>query len=99
MLLVAAAVAIAGDESAEERAAKQAELDAECEAARQAKLEPIRRQLYEECVSKQRKDPEFCRKDADSYNGARPGGGAPLFYDLPECEAAFEYRRQNPRQP
>ncbi len=39
-------------ETEEERKAKQAELDAVCEVARQKKLVPLRAQYVEECVEK-----------------------------------------------
>ena len=73
---------------------KQAELDAACESARQLALGPKRSDIYQECVDKFKKSAAVCEKDADSYNGNRVGG-SPLFYDLPECEAAFEYRNKD----
>lgn len=70
---------------------EQAELDAACEAARQAALAPKRAEIYQECVDKFKKSAEVCEQEAGGYNGNRVGA-TPLFYDLPECEAAFEYR-------
>ena len=70
---------------------EQAGLDAACEAARQAALAPKRSEIYQECVDKFKKSAEVCEQEAGGYNGNRVGA-APLFYDLPECEAAFEYR-------
>lgn len=96
-LLVVAAGSLAGDLNPEERAAKQAELDRQCEAAREQKLAPIRAEIYDECVNKLRKQPEYCRRYADGYNGER-AGAAPRFYELPECVAAFEFRT-NRRRP
>jgi hypothetical protein len=77
----------AGDQAQSEQAA----LDADCEAARQTALAPKRSEIYQECVDKFKKSAEFCEQDAAGYNGNRVNG-SPLFYDLPECEAAFEYR-------
>lgn len=73
---------------------KQAELDRRCEAARAVKLAPIRADIYTECLEKKQGDAAYCRRSADDYNGNRPGG-SPRFYELPECEAAFEFRNRS----
>ena len=78
--------------TAEDRQNKQAELDAACEAARQASLAPRKSEIYQECIDKFKKSAEVCEEEADGYNGNRVGR-SPLFYDLPECEAAFEYQK------
>ena len=70
----------------------QAELDAACEAARQAALVPKREEIYQECIEKFKKDAAVCEEEAAGYNGNRVGR-TPLFYDLPECETAFENRK------
>ena len=88
---------LADDLSPQERAAKQAELDRLCEAAREKKLEPIRAEIYDECVNRDRNQPEYCRRYADGYNGERIGS-APRFYELPECVAAFDFLNSE-RQP
>lgn len=36
-----------------------------------------------------------CQQDAASYNGNRPGA-SPMFYDVPACVEAFEFKRANP---
>lgn len=74
------------------RQARQAELDRACEAARQVALAPRRQEIYEECINRFGKEEDVCRSEANSYNGHRIGG-SPLFYDLPECEEAYEYRK------
>lgn len=79
-----------------ERAARQAELDRRCEAARDRALDPVRAGIYQECVEDQRKDPGYCRRYADGYNGERVRG-APRFYELPECVEAFEFKRSQQR--
>lgn len=79
--------------SDEERAAKQAELDRACEAAREKRLGPLRRQFVEECVAEKQFD---TREECESYYadyGAATGSRAPLFYDLPPCVKAFEYAK------
>ncbi len=75
----------------QERQRTQHRLDQACEYARRIKLIPIRQELYESCVDKG-KDEAFCYDDAISYNGERRNG-APMFYELPDCVKAFEYRR------
>ena len=72
--------------------ARQAELDRMCEAARQVALAPRRQEIYEECINRFGREEAVCRDEADGYNGNRIGA-ASLFYDLPECEEAFDYRR------
>lgn len=72
----------------------QARLDAECEAAREAKLAPERERYIQECVEeKQRPDRESCERFYADY-GNQSGNRAPLYLDLPECVKAFEHRRQ-----
>lgn len=77
--------------AADVREAKQAELDAACEAARQQRLEPMRKKFVEECVRQQEQE---SREECEAYYadyGAATGTRAPLFYDLPPCVEAFEY--------
>jgi len=81
-----------GTATAADREAKQAELDAACEQAREAKLAPLREQYIEECVkNKEQPDRKSCEVFYADY-GARSGHRAPLFYDLPECVEAFDYQ-------
>jgi uncharacterized protein YgiB involved in biofilm formation len=80
--------------STEEIKATLAELDARCEAAREAKLGPERAEYIEECVEKG-KERDYCTRFYADH-GARAGNRAPLYLDLPECMEAFEYRRDNP---
>lgn len=89
VVLLAGASAFAGQDGYAER---QAELDRRCEEARAVKLAPIRADLYKECVANKQGDEAYCRRSADAYNGNR-ARGAPRFYELPECEAAFAFRK------
>lgn len=89
LLLLLAGAAWATEQSDTE---KQAELDRLCEEARDLKLAPIREDIYKECLEKKQGDEAYCRRSADDYNGNRKGG-APRFYELPECEAAHEFRK------
>ncbi len=81
----------------EDREQKQAELDAACEQAREQVLKPLREQYVEQCVRNGEQDSrEACEVFYSDY-GAQSGNRAPLFYDLPECVAAFDY--QNSAEP
>jgi len=91
LVLLSASPALAD----EARDAEQAKLDAACEAARQAKLAPIRKQYTDECVAnKELPSLEECERFYADY-GERTGRKAPLFYDLPECVAAFNFQQGN----
>lgn len=76
---------------------RQAELDQACEAARTAKLEPLRQQLFNECMSSKKtaNSEQDCKRQSAEYNGNR-SGAAPMFYDLPACVTAFEFKKANP---
>jgi hypothetical protein len=79
----------------EDRDATLARLDAACEAARQEKLAPLRLQYVEECIDKkERPDRQSCERFYADF-GNRSGNRAPLFYDLPECVAAHDYRMKD----
>jgi len=78
-----------------DRESTPAQLDAECEAARERKLEPERAKYIEECVRDKVKDSrEACERFYSDYGG-RSGNRAPLYYDLPECVRAFELRKSS----
>ncbi|MDH3978508.1 MAG: hypothetical protein OEU86_08335 [Gammaproteobacteria bacterium] len=89
MLMLSITVVLAQDTEAE-RNAKQQELDAVCESARQKALAPIRQQKVAECVAEGKAQSD-CESELANY-GERAGRRAPLMYDLPECEAAEDYR-------
>ncbi len=77
-----------------QRDREQAKLDSACETARQTKLAPMRAGFIDECVEKkQRPDRASCERFYADF-GNQSGNRAPLFYDLPECVKAFEYRQQ-----
>ena len=78
-----------------DRESTQAQLDAECEAARERKLAPERAKYIEECVRDKVKDSrEACERFYSDY-GAQSGDRPPLYYDLPECRRAFEFRKSS----
>jgi hypothetical protein len=93
VLIVGLVSATAGycEESEADRSAKQAQLDSQCEEARHKALVPGKQDVFQECLEKKKSVP-LCKNEADKYNGARAGRG-PLFYDLPECEIAFDYKK------
>jgi hypothetical protein len=92
MLLLGLSGAAASETEENLRQARQAELDRACEAVRQVALAPRRQDIYEECINRSGKEADACRSEANAYNGNRIGA-TPLFYDLPECVEAFEYRK------
>lgn len=76
---------------------KQVRLDQACEAARQKALKPRKKEIYQECRQKFKKDEKVCKQEAQAFNGNRIGG-APMFYELPACEKAFNYRKKQNQQ-
>ena len=81
--------------SEQDREQRQAELDSTCEKAREERLAPERERYIEECVEKEQKpDRAACERFYRDY-GARSGDRAPLYYDLPECVEAFEFRKSH----
>jgi len=71
----------------------QKELDATCESAREIRLTESRTKHIEECVeNKKQQDRAACERYYSNY-GARAGARPPMYYDLPECEKAFEHQR------
>ncbi len=96
LMVLAIVVLVSGqaNENKDERKARQAELDAACEVARQKKLTPMRAEYVEECVEKkQRRDREACERFYADYGDSSANNLVPLFYDLPECVKAHEYRK------
>jgi len=71
---------------------EQAKLDKACESARQKALAPRKKEIYQECLTKFKKDKSICQRQADAYNGNRIKG-APMFYELPACVKAFEFKK------
>lgn len=94
-VLLAAPVALAQSEAEFKRLD---ELDRKCEAARAAKLAPIRAELIDKCIRIDKRPREACENEFANYGetkGTAQGKAiAGLFYDLPECVAAFEARQK-----
>jgi len=74
---------------AEDREVIQQELDQACEAARLEKLTPIRQKYAAQCVADRGRSAEYCERFYSDYGDG--GGQTSLFYDLPECEKAWDY--------
>ena len=55
----------------------------------------MKAQFVEECVAnKEKSSREHCERFYADY-GNQMGGRAPLFYDLPECVAAFDFAKSS----
>jgi hypothetical protein len=85
----ATSLAFAGDKNEKE----QARLDQACEVAREKKLAPEREKYIEECVEKKQKPDRASCERFYADHGNKAGNRAPLYYNLPECVKAFEYRK------
>ena len=83
----------------ERNAARQAELDRACEAARAVKLAPFRQQAFVECMNSDRSTDTAadCKRKTEGANLNIQGGGT-RFYDLPACVEAFEFRKAHPNR-
>ena len=92
--VMVAALFVSSVTAADDTKAKQQELDAVCEAARQEKLAPLREKYIDKCVVEQGKDREYCTRFYRDY-GERSGDRPAFFYDLPECEAAWAFKKNN----
>ena len=75
----------------------------ECQKQREENIAPLREQAIEDCVTKQRRDREYCERFNRTFGNARPRGNGSmipgLFWDLPVCQkadAADRYFRANP---
>jgi hypothetical protein len=74
------------------------ELDRVCEAAREQRLAPLRAERIERCVTAEKRSREQCAAEYTNWGNTQPTAGGRartgLFYDLPECVAAFEARQR-----
>ena len=73
------------------------ELDRQCEQAREAKLAPMRAERIERCVREDKRPRDECNTELSSWGNTqtvRGGSRTGMFYDLPECVAAFEARQR-----
>ena len=76
-----------------------ADLDRQCEAVREKKLAPLRREKVEACVKEEKRPRADCESEFENFGNTKgkAGGGAisGMFYDLPECVKAAEARNQH----
>ena len=91
---------VAAKEITRDEAAKLME---ECQAQREQNIAPLREQAIEDCVTKQRRDREYCENFNRTFGNARPRANGTMipgmFWDLPVCEQALSaerYFRMNP---
>jgi hypothetical protein len=72
-------------------------LEQQCEAAREAKLKPLREAEIARCKAQKPDDPGYCERFYRNLGDAmRTANGAMkprMFHDLPECVAAFKARQ------
>jgi hypothetical protein len=77
---------------------RYADLDRQCETAREKKLAPLRARKIDACVKEQKRPRADCEDELASFGNtrAKAGGGAigGIYYDLPECVAAAGARNQ-----
>jgi len=83
----------------EKSASDIAQMEQQCEQARQVKLAPIREAEVAKCKADQRSDPAYCDRFWADYGDAHRAANGRwmqrLFDDLPECVAAEKARREN----
>ena len=75
----------------------QAALDAACEQAREVKLAHLREQMTADCIAEGKLDKQQCEAEFADHSG-RAGNRQLPFYDLPECEKAFQNRKGSSRK-
>lgn len=94
-LLLIALLPLAASGQSESEQQRIAELERKCEAARAAKLAPMREEKIAQCVKQGKRSREDCAGEFGNWGDTRgTAGGARggLFYDLPECKAVDEAR-------
>lgn len=94
----AAALLLPGAATAQSEAdmKRTAELERKCEEARAAKLAPMREELIEKCVKQDKRPRNECVAEFGDWGNTRGTAGGARggeFYDLPECKAADEARK------
>ena len=78
---------------AEDSQLVQQQLDEACETARLEKLAPIREKYADQCVAEWDRSQQYCDRFYSDY-GNKGGDQPVLFYDLPECEKAWNYQQR-----
>lgn len=93
ILVLAIPAEVLADEASKEQSAKQMELDAACEVARQKRITIARAKEVDRCVAEEERPDRAACEEYYYYYGERSGNRPALFYDLPECKRAFEFRK------
>jgi hypothetical protein len=94
-LIAALLISAAMHTAAGDAQSRQDQLDAKCEAARQKVIAPARAKYIDECVrDKMKESREDCERFYRDY-GERSGRRPALYYDLPDCVAAYEFRERS----
>ena len=79
---------------------RASELMGECQSQRQQRIEPLRRDAIDDCINKQRKDPEYCERFNRNFGERTATGNRQgMFWDIPVCQqalAADHYFKRNP---
>jgi len=73
---------------------------AECQKQRQEKIAPLKAQAIDDCINKEHREAEYCKRFYRNYGerttyGTRQG----LFWTLPECRKALEAEKYFSRYP
>ena len=101
-LLLAAPVWAGDPETFDPRSASLEELDRRCEAAREAKIAPLREAEIAKCKADKRNDPAYCERFwADYGESTKTPKGRYIprkFHDLPECKVAERERKRRARE-
>ncbi len=91
VFLAASAAAIA------DQASEVAALESRCDAAREARIKPLREAEIAKCKASRQDDPGYCERYWSDYGNARrlPNGtmSARMFDDLPVCVSAAQARQ------
>jgi hypothetical protein len=104
ILFAVVTMALSGFSVAEEITRDDAiELMESCQNQREENIAPLKEQAIEDCVTKQRRDREYCENFNRTFGNARPRGNGTMipgmFWDLPVCQTAVgaeRYFRMNP---
>lgn len=103
-IFIIVSISLSGSVAAKEITRDEAvKLMEECQDQREQNIAPLREQAIEDCVTKQRRDRDYCENFNRTFGNARPRGNGTMipgmFLDLPVCEQAVSaerYFRMNP---
>jgi hypothetical protein len=101
MLLVTVAFSTAYAGSSQKERERIKKLDAACAQAKEKALKPYREAHIRACIDKDKLEPAYCKRyfetfQLDSLTDIETGETV-YFNQLPECEAAFQARKNSGR--